>query len=514
MQQRPIFLLLFFCAVMLSAYEAVCQVQQPKRFEIELEKRDEPFEMINAGESGIFLYRPTVERAKGGYFWDFRMLDKNLKQLWEKKYQVMDQDQLIGYHAGQDRIHILSRDGYGSRDDLVINSFSVLTGDTTTHRFINQVGMQISHFEVFHGKMFLGGEINFRPVVMVYDFDTGRGVPLQGLYTDRSELIQVQPDYENDRMVVIMQVREKDKTYTLNCKFYDPEGNLLSDTQLKNRGRNSLLDGMAGFLKNGETLVMGTYGTRRSDYSRGLYLGRLDGQEQLSLDYFNYGELNNFFDYMKERRQERVKKRIRRRKVKGKKLRFNYRVKLNDIIETEDQFILLGEAFYVRYSSQPSPRNLNNASTLNNPAMWRNNAYGNMMSFSGFQYTHAVIMGFDKSGNKLWDNSFEINDVESLNLEQLVNASVESNDKVVLLYLYENVIRSKIIQGNEVVEGKSFNDLRLKFEDDIAQKTDSELTGLDHWFGQNFYAHGVQKIKNMRDEGVKLNREVFFINKI
>jgi hypothetical protein len=200
--------------------------------------------------------------------------------------------------------------------------------------------------------------------------------------------------------------------------------------------------------------------------------------------------------------------------VKGKKLRFNYRVNLNDIIETDDQFILLGEAYYVRYSSQPTPRTINNVAALNSQAMWRSNPYGSMMSFSGFQYTHAVIMGFDKSGNKLWDNSFEINDVESLNLDQLVNASVEDNGNVVLLYLYENVIRSKIIQENDVVEGKSFNDLRLKFEDDVAQKPDSELAGLDFWYGQNFYAYGVQKIKNMRDEGVKLNREVFFINKI
>ncbi|MFA0960896.1 hypothetical protein AB9P05_03760 [Roseivirga sp. BDSF3-8] len=512
MRNRQVFYLLLTGSLIFFLTPVLAQVQQPQRFEVELDKRDNPFDVINAGESGIFLYRSTTERDRGGYIWEFRMLNMDLDEVWQKKHLVKDDQQLLGYHAEPELIHLLYRDGYGAKDDFVINSYDVLTGDTATYRFINQVGMEITHFEIFFGKMILGGKINFRPVVMLYDFETGRGVPLQGLYNDHSELLQVQPDYKNRRLVVLMQERDRNKSYTISAKYYDPRGDMISEVKLKNRAKHSLLNGMAGFLQNGETLVMGTYGTRVSDYSRGLYLGRVDEGEQLSLDYFNYGELSNFFDYMKEKRQERIKRRIRRRKIKGKKLRFNYRVKLNTVIETDDQFILLGEAYYVRYSSQPSPRSTS-ALTGNLPANWRTNTFTNMMSFSGFQYTHAVIMGFDKAGNKLWDNSFEINDVELLNLDQLVNATVDDN-RIVLLYLYENVIRSKLIEGNEVVEGKSFNDLRLKFEDDVAQKTDSELTGLNHWFDQNFYAYGVQKIKNMRDEGVKLNREVFFINKI
>lgn len=506
---RYFFLLI---TVMAGWHTTYAQVEQPKRYELELDKRDSPFEIIDAEADGLFLYRSTPDRERGGYFWDFRMLNTDLEPLWDKKLQIEDDDQLLGYHAENGYVNLLYKDGYGTRDNFHIKRFDALTGDTTMFHFVNQVGMQITQFEIFYDKMILGGEINFRPVVMMYDFETGRGTPLQGLYTDRSELLQVRPDYKNNRLVVLMQVRDNDKTYSIATKSYDRDGNLISDIKLKNKGRNSLLNGMTGFLNNGNTLVMGTYGTRMSDYSRGLYLGRLSNEEQLSLDYFNYGELNNFFDYMKEKRQERVKERIRRRKTKGKKIKFNYRVMLHDVIETDDQFILLGEAFYVRYSSQPNQR-YSSAYSSRTPLAWRGNPYTNPMSFSGFQYTHAVVMGFDKQGNKLWDNSFEINDVEMLNLEQVVNATVEGN-RVVLLYLFENVIRSKIIEGNEVVEGKTFNDLRLKFEDDVAQKTDSELTGLSHWYGQNFYAFGVQKIKNLRNEGVKLNREVFFINKV
>ena len=139
------------------------------------------------------------------------------------------------------------------------------------------------------------------------------------------------------------------------------------------------------------------------------------------------------------------------------------------------------------------------------------NSYGT--AFEGYKYTHAVVFGFDRRGRLIWDNSFEINDVISYTLEQFVHISI-SDKEMALLYVYEDEIRSKIIEGNEVMEGKTFNELKLSFEDDVVSKSEDEYGGLEKWYGGNLFAYGILKIKNMKDEGVKLNREVFFINKI
>ncbi|MDQ3395199.1 MAG: hypothetical protein M3512_13955, partial [Bacteroidota bacterium] len=133
--------------------------------------------------------------------------------------------------------------------------------------------------------------------------------------------------------------------------------------------------------------------------------------------------------------------------------------------------------------------------------------------FDGYKYTHAVVAGFDRNGKLLWDNSFEINDVESFQLEKFVKASVEK-DRIVLLYLYENVVRSKIINNDEVLEGKSFNDIKLKFEDDVVNNGDNKVGGLEYWYGNNFVAFGVQKIRNATVKFPLTQREVFYINKI
>ena len=119
----------------------------------------------------------------------------------------------------------------------------------------------------------------------------------------------------------------------------------------------------------------------------------------------------------------------------------------------------------------------------------------------------------EKKGKVLWDNSFEINDVTSFSLDQYVNASIEEK-RVILLYLYENVIRSKLINEDEILEGKTFNDIKMKFEDDVAKNNDNEVGGLSLWYDRFFYAYGVQRIKNIKDREAKLSRKVFYINKI
>ena len=54
---------------------------------------------------------------------------------------------------------------------------------------------------------------------------------------------------------------------------------------------------------------------------------------------------------MRARRQERIENKIERKKINGKKIKFNYRLLVHDIIDHGDQYIMLGEAFYPKYKT-------------------------------------------------------------------------------------------------------------------------------------------------------------------
>jgi hypothetical protein len=238
-------------------------------------------------------------------------------------------------------------------------------------------------------------------------------------------------------------------------------------------------------------------------YSRGLFLASIDAGGNQQLRYYNYGDLDNFFKYMKAKREARVKDRIERRKVKGKRTRFNYRFLVHEIVPYKNQYILLGEAFYPKYVSTAGSMS----------PFFSSGGYSTMMRdgriFDGYYYTHAVVMGFDQQGNLLWDNSFEINDVKTYTLEQFVKLEVQG-DRIALLYLFDNELRTKIIQDDQVLEGKSFKNIKMKFDKDEVTKEQIAMSKLDYWYRDYFYAYGIQEITNP-ELG---KRRVFFINKI
>jgi hypothetical protein len=169
---------------------------------------------------------------------------------------------------------------------------------------------------------------------------------------------------------------------------------------------------------------------------------------------------------------------------------------------------MLGEAFYPHYSyTSRSYTPMSRAFSVSSP-MTRGD-----LVFDGYQYTHAVVVGFDKSGRLQWDNSFEINDVRTFQLTQFVKIAPQ-DDRIVLLYLFDNVIRSKIIKEKEILEGKTFDHLQMKFMDDVVRANDTESSTLAYWYGTTFYASGFQQVRHVNDKRAMTGRRVFFINKV
>src|SRR6185369_11103368 len=100
---------------------------------------------------------------------------------------------------------------------------------------------------------------------------------------------------------------------------------------------------------NDEQIVSGVYG-RYSSYSRGIFVGVVNSVGEYTIRYYNFSELQRFFNYMKAGRERRIKNRIERRKVKGKKSKFNYRLLVHELVPYNNQYILIGEAFYPHYT--------------------------------------------------------------------------------------------------------------------------------------------------------------------
>lgn len=485
------------------------QVEQPSRYEVELKWGDEYFNIISAEEYGLFLIRENRELIqKTDMAWQIIVLDTALNERWKKDIFLYINYELRGYDYYKQKVYLLYTIPESYKDDHIILEVDMVTGLYQTYNIQRSLNIEFTEFEILGNSAIFGGYFNSKPTILQHFFKEGKTLALPGFYEERTRIIDVHVNDNQEILTVLTSFRTINKNYTIVVRRFLSNGTMIENTVIEPYENTSLVDARYVTIDNEIDIIAGTYSTKNFRYSRGIFLAHIDESEGQTLKYYNYGELDNFFTYMKAKREKRVKDRISRKKIKGKKLRFNYRLLVHDIIKHRDDYILVGEAYYPKYQNYGYYGGYMSYYPDSYGRMHRYNSY-----FAGYKYTHAIVIGFGMQGELLWDNSFEINDVTSYDLRQFVEVD-SRKDEIVLLYNYENVIRSKLIQGDEVLEGKSFNDISLKFQDDVIEDNESEFGGLQLWYKDKFYAYGVQNIKNFRDAGVKLNRKVFFVNKI
>ncbi len=485
-----IFRLAIVSIACIGVIPAAGQVTQLGRYEIPMADDDgEKFAAAKLGQDGLLVYRRILGKKEDQF--ELIKIDTALKENWRGLMPVDKKLDVLQVKSSENTFFMLLKDrGYLGKDFLIL-AMNQTTGVYRTYSVKNIIPFYPTEFTLTSKAALIGGYFNSRPLVLHYDFEKKNSRILPGFFNSPGELnqIKIQPD---ETMDIIVSARNFEKRRALWIRTYTGQGELLQTTVLQPEEDRHLLFGRSIKLPDGRQLVAGVYG-RFTEYSRGIFVASIEVTGQYAIKYYNFAELKNFFSYMKAKQQKRVKERIERKTIKGKKLKFNYRLLVHDLIEHDDQLLLVGEAFYPHYVY---PRDYNPQARLDR-------------IFDGYKYTHAVVIGFGKSGQLAWDNSFEINDVRTFQLQQYVKVQAEK-DRILLMYLFENAIRTKIIFNDQVLEGKATDPFRTGNPvgelDEQSENTDK----LDAWYGRYFYAYGTQTLKGRRGSG----RRVFFINKI
>lgn len=490
---------IFLFLVLTSVFPSNAQqVLQTDRYELPLDRNDY-YEVMPSQEDGIFLYRRLYATSDDKI--EIIKLDTTFNVNWKGYLSVDKRMLLMAKRAVRGQFFLLLRQPDAKRNNMQLFAVSQDNGAYINYQIRNFIPFGPTEFQITEKAALIGGYYNQVPVVLYFSFVTQRSKILPGLLNESGELTQVKV-FEDGTFDVLISARNYKKQQTVWIKSYDAEGDLQSNYALDPEENKHLIFARAMKTDENVQLIAGVYGGRNSEYSRGLFLASVDPSGLQQLRYYNYGDLENFFRYMKAKREKRVKDRIERRKIMGKRIRFSYRFLVHEIVPYKNQYVLLGEAFYPRYKSvDPSYGFFTGGSQYS--------SIRNGRIFDGYSYTHAVVMGFDEKGKLLWDNSFEINDVRTFTLEQFVKLEVQE-DRIALLYLFENELRSKIIQDDEVLEGKTFEPIKTIRVDEIVKKEETELSKLDYWYQNFFYAYGIQEIANPGTG----KRRVFFINKI
>jgi hypothetical protein len=302
-------------------------------------------------------------------------------------------------------------------------------------------------------------------------------------------------------------------------------GQLLNSEFVQTESERSLLTAQLSPPEDTTTrLLAGTYGLRDLHYAQGLFATDLTSRSAMAattrpaLRFYDFKRFRHFFDYLKPTREARLRDRTARREAReASPVRWHYHLLLHELLRQPDGgYTLVGEVYtpqynYSSYGGLPlnpysvTGRNSYNAySSGYNPYM----NYGSNRSFVGFRTTQAVVCGFDKRGNLLWDNAFVVGPgLVRTALEEAVQPLALADGSLVLAYLLDNELHYKRISQSEPAPNDAKVELLTSATNQPEKVLEVRQPDLLSWGDNKFVASGFQRIKAERGA----ERQVFFL---
>lgn len=504
--------------------------QEKSRVELPLPGESESYYTVPLGSKGVALIsKPEKKKYR------IEKFNTNLEPEWSTEGDIVSNlDFVASSYDGMSVYLLFNR--YKSSEYQVVKA-SAGPGFVENFLFRTIDRFQITDFKTLGYSAFMAGTIRDEPVLIQTNLQGGQSKVLPTAIKGTLSIQSVEVDTAFQVVNVSMVVKQG-RSVRIVVRTYNEAGQLVSELGPEPKDGLSLLNGRLQILNESEKLLIGTYGHSErqntgSAASQGLYIAKYVHDEEQFTQYHSFTDFAHFFDYMSERQLEKMERKIQKKKDDGQDLKLNYRLLVHDIIPSENQYLVVAEAFYPEYKYN---NNLYGArSYWGNPWMFGSgfgyglynpyffNPYygagrlygGNQNQvFDGFVYTHAIVAGIDHSGKLLWDNSVVFDNVKSNELREKVTATPKPNGETQIVYGNKGTVWTKTVKKDKTIVEDTHVALPTELEGDKVRSTTTDE--VCHWFGAYYLAWGQQRISNAHagDVATRGRRNIFYLNKL
>ncbi|MFT5821200.1 MAG: hypothetical protein ACI8ZM_002449 [Crocinitomix sp.] len=492
-------LILFFLVVSGNVF---CQVTYEERLEIELRNGYGNERITQFDELGFILNSKKEDITEGQREWKFDMYDTELKLnksatlLIDRKYAI-DEIAVI-----DNRLHTLYKTKKG---EYILHSIQAgsltetkIEGELPKSTTIKDMVI-MGDFAYFYARQ---KKLRFLYVINWRTGDVQKGVvDIPDYSTISLKLIRFQVLEANNEVLLFIRASKNKKESEVYVLRYDGNGERKGKFKLTENVENNFSSISASPLGENHYVFTGTYSSKRSSLSEGLFFCEAEDDKMSYVEYYNFTDLENFLKYLPERKQEKIEKKKQRKEDAGKELKINYLIAEHPIIQLNDGYLFLGEAYYPTYRTEFYTTYVNGSPVTKTKQV-----------FDGFQYTHAVLAKFNKFGEMVWDEIFEMwPSYKPFRVKRFISIADGKQDALNVVFASRGQITSKSFDfdGN-VLSDETSELIETNVEGDQTKRSFSNIT---YWYDKYFLAYGSQTIKN-KQEGSKRKRKVYFLSKI
>ncbi|HSG68417.1 MAG TPA: hypothetical protein VK994_06910, partial [Bacteroidales bacterium] len=451
--------------------------------------------------------------AEDTRIWHFAFYNKDLQQQWLADTALIDGAKFHG-HARNDKytfLFFLDKDRIRSSHNMQI---LVIDYPLNVFRVLDVMvpeKAQPLKFEIIKNRAVIGfNNSTFEPRISIIDLENGNvstaKPELEGLnifqeikYNSKEDKIYVVVDnYIGKKQNALLVLKMTADGQVIQKMTIDPaiEGKVLNEARI-------------AFIHGDTLLVLGTYHgdpsrlkTTTEDTgpeSAGYFAARFISDRQDAINYYNFLEFEEMYRSLSSKTIADLRRKAEKQKSRGEEYSLDYTLLLHDIIEMNDNYVLLSEAFYPEYR------------TVTNMYY---DYYGRPIPqtytvFDGYKYISGIAAAFTSGGELLWDNGIEMPDIITFNLGKYLGNFV-SGEELALFYGNENKVFYQMTGGENIGGASQSITLENSYKGDkVMEDLGSRMI---HWYDNYFLCYGYQKIRNNRLSESK--RTIFYFNKL
>ncbi|MEI6433276.1 MAG: hypothetical protein WCP32_00425 [Bacteroidota bacterium] len=487
----------------------------PLRIEIPARSVNETYRIIPVGKTGLILFYRSNEMADPARSaWYFALYDTNLQQIWVKPIPLPTEHNLLLNNQCGDTLSLLFVPvGKSRSSDTRIEILRIIpsSGMLLLNAGNTDANSEIVDFGIRNDRAWIGinqnGKVGKILTIHLNDgfartFPLGVGNVLALMY--------LKPDSASNTVTAVVSRQVSKKSAEYFVAGYDTTGKVIREVMIGTQTGDRIFNNVRVVsTETAAKLITGSYGQGVSKSSRknesgaeatGLFSCNIGEGKQQTINYYNFLEFKNADSFIGEKDILNLKKKALKKNKSLKEYSLDFQIIMQESLTLNNRFIVTTEVYSPQYHSE----------TFTDFDFYGRPYTNSYSVFDGYRFSNAIVSCFDQKGQLVWDNNLELRNLISMELTPNVVVFPTGND-LVLFYLSDGVIASKIIHENTVVEKTDFTPVDLMFPED---KLITETKGkVQKWYGNYFLTSGYQEIKNIaRESGNK--RLVFYLSKL
>ncbi len=520
---------IYLAMLMVCSLNGVAQLSQPARFEKDQKRRFGDFHVVSLEDQGLSLLRDKEKYEQRERLWEFIQLDTTLAEVWTKDLTVEQKYRLVGHDYRDRNLYYLFRSGDTDLGDLKIIKLDLQARQVLEFNYKPELAIQLTHFNIVGKQILLAGYVTRQPAVLLYNMEANQAkiVP-GGLLLDNTEILDVRANINNTFNVLLNERQNKAKK-RLTLKTFDETGALLLDDVIEVEQEKTILSGMTSTLVRDELMLVGTWSDGISKQASGVFSVMVDPYNEQKINYYDFGQMTHFFDYMTPKRAAKTKEKSDSRRKAGKNPEFRTNVLPVRLLETKNGFVFYAEAYYT--TASVSNRTWASASPYGyypygmygygNPYRYGGYPYGGGYPYSpGYPMSNtntsaeiktqiACLAVLDANGQLVTDHGLPLAEMRIPSSDQ-VSDFIYTPTRTTILFNKDHEIHFQVTQADGVQLINEKKEIQLLQASETIRSNTEAVGSMRYWYKNVLYLYGYQTIKNSE----KGNRDVFFINKL